>query len=62
MAVSNSRGIGTLKFDDAVGVLSEKARKKLSGSAETSGSTLSVDWRGRLMNKEKKKNGNSKFK
>ena len=39
MAVSNSYGTGTLKFDDVVGVLlSEEARRKSSGSAETSGS------------------------
>ena len=61
MTVS-SYGTGSLKFDDALGVLlSEKTRKKLSGSAETSGSALSVDQRGRLVNREKK-SGKSKFK
>jgi len=56
MAVSNSCGTRALKFDDAVGVLlSEEARRKSSGSAETSGSALSVDRRGRSINREKKK-------
>ena len=40
MAMSNFCGTGTLKFNDAVGVLlSEEARMKSSGSAETSGSS-----------------------
>ena len=44
MSVSNFYGTGILKFDDVVGILlSEEARRKSSGSAETSGSTLSVD-------------------
>ena len=44
MAVSNSCGIVTLKFDDVLGVLiSEEALRKSSGSAETSVSILSVD-------------------
>jgi len=38
MAVSNSYETGTLKFDDAVGVLlSEEACRKSSSAAETSG-------------------------
>ena len=46
IAMSNSCGTETLKFDDAVGVLlSEKARRKSLGSAETSESALSVDRR-----------------
>jgi len=58
MVMSNSCETGTLKFDDAVGVLlSEEARRKLSGAAE---SALSVERTGRSMNREKKKN--SKFK
>jgi len=56
MTVSNSCETKILKFDDAVGVLlSEEARKKSSKSAETSRSALSVDWRGRSTNREKKK-------
>ena len=56
MAVSNSCGTGTLKFDDVVGVLlGEEACRKPSGSAETSGSVLSVDRRGRSRNRDKKK-------
>jgi len=48
----------TKYFDDAASVLlNEEACKKSSGSAETSGSALSVDRRGRPMNREKKKNG-----
>jgi len=48
MAVSNSCGIRILKFDDDMGVLlSEKMRRKTSGSAETSGNALSVNRRGR---------------
>ena len=43
MVVSSSCGTGTLKFDDVMGaLLSEEARGKSSGSAETSGSALSV--------------------
>jgi len=58
MAVSNSFGKGTLKFDDVVGVvLSEEAHRKPSGSAETPGSALSVDQKGRPGNRDKKKNG-----
>jgi len=37
-------------------------RRKSSGSAETSRSALSVDQRGRPMNREKKKNDKSKSK
>jgi len=64
MAVSNSCGTGILKFDDVMGgiLLSEEARRKSSGSAETLGSALSVDQSGRSGNKEKKKNGRLKFK
>ena len=65
MAVRNSCGTRTLKFDDAVGVLlSKEARSKswTSASAETLGSALSVDRRGRPMNREKKKNDKSKSK
>jgi len=54
MAMSNSCEIGTLKFDNAVGILSEEARRKSSGSAEISGSALSVDRRERPMNRDKK--------
>ena len=62
MAVSNFCGTGTLKFNDALDVLlSEEARGKLSGSAETSGSVLSVNQRGRSTNR-KKKNGRFKSK
>jgi len=65
MVVSNSCGMRTLKFDDAVGVLlSKEAHSKswASASAETLGSALSVDRRGRPMNREKKKNDKSKSK
>jgi len=63
MVVSNSCGTKTLKFNDAVGVLlSEEAHRKSSGSTETSGSTPSVDQRGRLVNRDKKKNGKSRSK
>ena len=56
MAVNNSCGTGMLKFNNVVGVLlSEEARRKSSGSAETSGSALSVDRRGRSKNRDKKK-------
>ena len=52
-----------LEFDDAVGVLfSKEAHRKLSGSAETLGSLLSINRRGRPMNRDKKKNGKSKSK
>jgi len=62
MVASNYYETGTLKFDDAVCVfLSEEARRKSSGLAETSRSAPSVDRRGRLMNREKK-NGKSKSK
>jgi len=61
MAVSNFCETRTLKFDDVVGVLlSEEARIKSSGSAETSKSVLSIDRRGRSMNRDKKTNGKSK--
>ena len=61
--MSNSCETGTLKFDDVVGVLlSEEACKKSSRLDETSGSTLSVDRKGRSGNKDKKKNERSKFK
>jgi len=61
MAMGNSCETGTLKFDDAMGVLlSEEARRTSSGLAETSESALSVDRRGRLMNRKKKKNAESK--
>jgi len=54
MEVSNSYGIGTLKFDDTVGVLlSEEARKKSSGAVETLGSALSV--RKSKVNEQRKK-------
>jgi len=53
MAVSNSCVTGTLKFHDAVGVLSKDVCRKSSGSTETSGSALSVDRRGRSTNREK---------
>ena len=63
MAVSNSCETGTLKFDDAMGILlSEEAHRKSSGEAKTSRSALSVDLRGRPMNKEKEKNNKSKSK
>ena len=56
MAVRNSCGTETLKFDDVVGVLlSKEARTKSSGSAETSRSALSVDRKGRSENRDKKK-------
>ena len=56
MAVSNFCGTGTLKFNDALDVLlSEEAHRKLSGLAETSGSVLSVNQRGRSANRDKKK-------
>ena len=55
MVVSNSCGIGTLKFDNVVGVfLREEARRK-SSKSKTSGSALSVDRRGRSRNKDKKR-------
>ena len=61
MAESNSFGTGTLKFDDAVGVLlSEEASKKSSGATETSESVLSIERRWWSMNREKKKNSKSK--
>ena len=63
MAVSNSCRTGTLKFDDTMGVLlSEEVHKKSSGSAETSKNALSVDRRGRPMNRDKKKNDISRSK
>ena len=63
MAVSNSCGIVTLKFDDVLGVLiSEEALRKSSGSVKTSVSVLSVDRRGRSRNRDKKKNRRSKSK
>jgi len=63
MVVSNSCGTGNLKFDGVVGVLlSEEARRKSSGLAETSGSALSVDRRGTSGNRDKKKNGKPKSK
>ena len=63
MAVSNSCETGTLKFNDVMGVLfSEEVHKKTSRSAETSGSALSVNLRGRSGNRDKKKNGRSKSK
>jgi len=50
MALSNFCETGTLKFDVVVGVLlSEEERKKSSGSAEISGSALSVDRRGKCL-------------
>ena len=56
MEMSNFCGKKTLKFDNVVDVLlSEEARRKSLGSAKTSGSALSVDQRGTLMNREKKK-------
>ena len=56
MKMRNTCVIGTLKFDNMVNIfLSEEARK-------TSGSALSVDWRGRSGNRDKKKNERSKFK
>ena len=56
VAVSNFCRTRTLKFDDEVSVLlNEEACRKSSGSAETSGSSLSVDRRGRPMNREKGK-------
>ena len=52
-----------MKFDNAVDVLlSEGARWKSSGAAETSGSSLSVERVRRLMNREKKKNDKFKSK
>jgi len=55
MAVTNSCRTKTLKFNNVVGVLlSEEARRKSSGSAEISGSALSIDQRGRSGNRDKK--------
>ena len=55
MAISNSCETETLKFDNMVGVLlSEEVCRKSPGSAETSGSALSVDQRGRSGNREEK--------
>eukprot|EP00253_Pinus_taeda_P035829 PITA_35829 len=53
MAISNSiSGSSTLKFDDVVGaILSEEMRHKSSG--ETSGNALSVESRGRKMERGK---------
>ena len=63
MTVSNSCGTRILKFDDAIGVLpNKKAHRKSSALAETSVIALSVDQRGRPMNRDKKKNGKSKSK
>ena len=62
MVVSNSYGTRTLKFDDLMGVLSEETHMKSLRSAKTSEGALSVDRRGRSGNKDKKKNGRSKFK
>jgi len=57
MAVSNSCGTKTLKFDDVVSVLlSEGTCRKSSKSTETSESVMSVDRRGRSRNRDKKKN------
>ena len=63
MALSNSCRTKILKFNDVMSVLlSEEARRKSLASAETTGSVLSDDWKGRSGNKDKKKNGRSKFK
>ena len=63
MAMSNSYGTRTLKFDNVMGVLlNKKARRKSSRSNETSGSALCVDRRGKPKNIDKKKNGRSKSK
>ena len=63
VAVRNSCGTETLKFDDATDVLlSKEARKKSTGSAMTSGRALSVNGRGRSTNREKEKNGKFKSK
>ena len=53
MAISNSvSGSNALKFDDVVGaILSEEMRRKSSG--ETSGNALSVECRGRRMERGK---------
>eukprot|EP00253_Pinus_taeda_P006358 PITA_06358 len=53
MAISNSVSISsTLKFDDVVGaILSEEMRRKSSG--ETSGNALTVETRGRKMERGK---------
>ena len=53
MAISNAvSGSSTLKFDDVVGaILSEEMRRKSSG--ETSGNALSVESRGRKMERGK---------
>jgi len=56
MAVRNSYGSGTLKFDDTMGVLrSEEVRRKSSRSAEVSKSAPSIDRRERSGNKDKKR-------
>jgi len=61
MAMSNSCGIETLKFDDTLSVLlSKDVHKKSSGAAETPRNALSVEKRRRSMNKDKKKESKSK--
>ena len=62
MALSNSCGTGTLKFDDVIGVLLNKEARKKSGAAKTSGSALSVDQRGTPTNRDEKKNSRPKSK
>ena len=63
IAVSNFCGTKILKFDDAMSVLlSEEAHRKSSSAPETSGGALSVEMRGRSMNRKKKKNSKSKSK
>ena len=53
--------MGKLKFDDVVGVLlSEEARRKSSGAAETSGSALNTYERGRLQKKDGRPRSDSK--
>lgn len=48
MALSNSSGLGTLKFNDVVSILlKEKVHRKTSGEALSSGSALNVEGRGR---------------
>ena len=50
---SQSQVTGTLKFNDALDILlSEEARKKLSGSVETSGSALGVKSERKLVNRD----------
>ncbi len=61
MAVSNSSPMGKLKFDDVIGVLlSEEARRKSTGAAESSGNALNTYEHGRSQKKDGRHRSGSK--